>query len=148
MPTSTRFAVAVHALTALVANEGHPVPSEQIAGSVNTNATVVRRILASLANAGLTTSQLGLGGGALLARRATDITLLDVYLAVEDPNVIATHRSTPDATCVVGRHILEVLTPHIGRAERALQAELARVTLADIAGEVAWRSKVKFPLTH
>ena len=75
MPTSTRFAVAVHILTALAVNDGNAVRSEQLASSASTNPTVIRRILSMLAEAGLTSSQLGYGGGATLAKPANQITL-------------------------------------------------------------------------
>ena len=69
MSTSTRFAVAIHILTNITLCRGQTVRSEDIARSVNTNPTVVRRILGALAEAGLTYSQMGQGGGALLALR-------------------------------------------------------------------------------
>src|SRR3712207_248133 len=67
MAASSRFAVAVHILTLLADAGGEPVTSEYIAASVNTNPSLIRRLLSALARAGLTTSQLGTGGGALLA---------------------------------------------------------------------------------
>ncbi|UXN00435.1 Rrf2 family transcriptional regulator [Xanthomonas hortorum pv. pelargonii] len=84
MPTSTRFVVAVHILTALAVSDGKPLRSEDLAYSANTGPVVVRSLLSRLAEAGLTRSQLGAGGGALLARQAKTIRLLDVYQAVED----------------------------------------------------------------
>ena len=68
MNTSSRFAFAVHVLALLSMQEGVPLSSDIIAGSVNTNPALIRRLLSMLAAAGLTTSQLGAGGGALLAR--------------------------------------------------------------------------------
>ena len=67
MPTSSRFATAAHVLAYLaVRGQDGAIPSERIALSVNTNAAVVRRLLMQLSAAGLTTSQLGTGGGAML----------------------------------------------------------------------------------
>jgi Rrf2 family protein len=136
MPTSTRFAVAVHALTAIATQEGNPVTSEELAHSINTSAAVVRSLLSRLSEAGLTTSQLGAGGGALLARPAKQIRLLDVYLAVEEREVFATHRSPPCTTCPVGANVLDVLAPTLARATDALERELGRVTIADVANGV------------
>lgn len=136
MATSTRFAVAVHALVAMAVNEGRPLPSEQLAGSASTNPSVVRRILMSLHAAGITRAQLGVGGGALLARPASEVTLLDVFRAVEPGGLVATHRTPPSETCTVGRHILPALGAVTCRAERAFEAELAAATIADVAAEV------------
>src|SRR4051794_2526364 len=71
---NSRLAVAVHILTLLEGSKGEPLTSEYIAGSVNTNASLVRRLLGVLARAGLTTAQMGAGGGAMLARPADRIT--------------------------------------------------------------------------
>jgi Rrf2 family protein len=146
MPTSTRFAVAVHTLVALAANDGRALPSEQIAGSASTNPAVIRRLLSMLADAGLTTAQLGQGGGALLARRPERITLLDVFRAVEDEDMFAVHRREPDKTCIVGLHLLPALVPMMDRAQQALEAELAQRTIAEVAADVSRRAGVSFPL--
>ena len=136
---NTRFAVAVHVLTLLEQSRGEPVTSEYLAGSVNTNPSLIRRLLLQLARAGLTTSQMGSGGGALLEKPANTITLLDVYRAVdEDADLIPMH-SAPNPLCVVGRNIQAVLEIRFDAAERALQQELARTTIAELAGDVTRR---------
>ena len=138
---NTRFAVAVHILTFLQTEGGEPATSERIAGSVNTNPSLIRRLLSQLARAGLTTSQMGTGGGALLARPAASITLLDVYRAVdEDREVIPMHGS-PNPKCPVGRNIAAALEGRIDAAERALEQELARTTIAELAGDVTRRER-------
>ncbi|WP_118179874.1 Rrf2 family transcriptional regulator [Paraburkholderia phosphatilytica] len=136
MNTSSRFSFAVHVLALLSMQEGVPLSSEIIAGSVNTNPALVRRLLTMLAAAGLTSSQLGAGGGALLAREPQDITLLDVYRAVDDPQLFAMHREEPNPACTVGRHIQGVLRGIIDDAQRAMEASLASRTLADATAEV------------
>lgn len=140
MPTSTRFAVAVHALAALAVNGGGPVRSEQIAASANTNPAVVRGLFSRLAAAGLTRARLGAGGGAVLAKPAARITLLDVYRAVEGPELFVMHRSEPDRDCFVGRSIQQVLAATTGRAQAALERELAAVTIADVARDILARA--------
>lgn len=138
---NTRFSVAVHILTFLQTHRGEPATSELIASSVNTNASLIRRLLLLLARAGLTASQMGTGGGALLARPADTITLLDVYRAVdEDRDVIPMHPS-PNPKCPVGRNIQAVLETRIDGAERALEQELARTSIADLAGAVTRRER-------
>lgn len=142
MSFSSRFAVAVHILTLLQLQEGEPVTSEYIAGSVNTNPAVVRRLLSMLAQAGLTTSRLGAGGGALLARPADRITLLEVYQAVEDGHLFAMHHEAPNPRCLVGRNIQGALERTVDDAQRALEAELAGKTIAGMLGEVLAREQV------
>jgi len=128
---NSRFAVAVHILTVLAHGEGRPVTSEFIAGSVNTNPSLIRRIVGSLTRAGLTTSQLGAAGGALLARPAEHITLRDAYRAVDDGEVFGLH-ADPNVACPVGCNIQRRLEAHFAAATRALEEELARTTIADM----------------
>jgi len=138
---NTRFAVTVHILTLLQTQAGQPVSSEWIAGSVNTNPSLIRRLLSQLAKAGLTTSQLGTGGGALLARPADSITLADVYSAIaEDGDVLPVHES-PNPKCPVGRNIQALLECRIAAAEHALLDELARTTIRDLVAEIAHREE-------
>ncbi|OLL32635.1 transcriptional regulator [Burkholderia sp. SRS-W-2-2016] len=136
MNTSSRFAFAVHVLALLSLQSGVPLSSEMIAGSVNTNPALIRRLLAMLAEAGLTTSQLGAGGGALLARSPAQISLLDVYRAVDDAQLFALHREEPNPACMVGRNIQGVLRGVIDEAQQALEASLAARTLADATADV------------
>jgi Rrf2 family protein len=147
MPTSTRFAVAVHALAALAVSGGKPLRSEDIAYSANTSPVVIRGLLSRLSDAGLTRSQLGAGGGALLAKDADRIRLLDVYEAVEDTELFSLHRTPPCKSCAVGGNILEALQPVLSRARKALEDELAQSTVADIAADVARLGKFSVPLT-
>ena len=136
MPSSSRFAVALHVLTLLETEGGRPVTSEYIASSVNTNPGFIRRILSMLARAGLVRSQLGAGGGALLAKPASRIRLLDVYGAVESDELLALHHAPPNPRCPVGGRIQASLQAVFGRAEGALKQELTEVTVADLVASV------------
>lgn len=146
MPTSTRFAVAVHALAALAVSDGKPLRSEDLAYSASTGPVVIRGLLSRLSDAGLTRSQLGAGGGTLLAKPAKKIRLLDVYEAVEDTELFSMHRNSPCASCAVGGNILEAMRPTLSRARKALEDELSKTTIADVAAEVARLGKFSIPL--
>ncbi|WP_423068769.1 Rrf2 family transcriptional regulator [Devosia sp. CN2-171] len=139
---NTRFAVATHILTFLAYQAGEPATSELIAASVNTNPTFIRRLLTQLAKAGLTRSQLGAGGGALLAHEASEISLLDVYRAIDEEQQVFALHEAPNPKCPVGRNIDVVLRGRMVEAERALQAQLGKTTIADLAADIAERNKV------
>lgn len=124
--------MAVHILTLLASKEGEPASSEWIAASVNTNPAVIRRLLGQMSKAGLTSAQLGAGGGALLARDPRRVTLDDVYRAVDDLGEVIPIHSQPNPKCPVGRNIDAVLREKLERAERALHAELASTSIADL----------------
>ena len=140
MTTSTRFSVAVHVLTSIALQKGKPVPSDIIASSVNTHSTVIRRILSMLNSSGLTTAQLGKGGGALLSIAPEQITLLDIYKSMENDLIFATHRAPPNDDCIVGRNILPILLPVLDDAQKALEQQLNNTSLADIVASVTERS--------
>ena len=140
MGTSTRFAVGAHLLTALAVNPGKVLRSEDVADSANTNPVVVRRLFSLMTTAGLIRARLGPGGGFELARPASDITLRDVFAALESGELFTEHRSPPSASCPVGAHILPVLREATVPAVEALEEELSRTTIADIAAEVLARS--------
>ena len=137
---NSRLAVGVHVLTLLEHMGGGPLSSEFIAGSVNTNPVVVRRILSMLARAGLVTSTTGPGGGTRLAKAVDDVTLLDVYRSVDQGELFGAHPSQPNPKCPVGRHIQASLDQHLDRATRALHHSLAQVTIAAIVRSVAARA--------
>jgi len=148
MPTSTRFVVAVHMLSAMAVCDGSPMRSEDRAKCANTSPVVIRSLLSRLNDAGLTRAQMGAHGGALLAKAAERIRLLDVYEAVEDTELFSLHRTPPCPTCPVGGNIREALQPVLTRARKTMEDELALVTVADIAAEVARIGKFTLPLVR
>lgn len=138
---SSRVAVAVHVLAYMAWKRGEAATSERIAASVNTNPVVVRRIVGALRNAGMVTVQPGVGGGAQLAREPGEITLLDVYRAVEDrEELFSLHPQTPAQDCSVGGNIQSVLQGVFCQAERAMREVLAGVTIEAVGREVMSRA--------
>ena len=139
---SSRLAVAVHILGYLVRKGEEPTPSPEIASSVNTNPVVVRRLIGLLREAGLVSVQQGAAGGAVLAKPPEEITLLDVYQAVDPPDeLFSMHAHCPDRGCGIGAHIQATLRCVFGRAESALEKELARVTVRDVYRDVSQRAR-------
>ena len=139
MSANSRLTVAVHALAwvGLYQSHGYEVAtSEQIADSANTNPVVIRRLLGELRNAGLVHSQRGAGAGWMLARELGEITLLDVYDAVESGPVFGMHRAEPNQHCAVGAGIQPALRTVYDRLDQTLRDELARTTVADVLKDV------------
>ncbi len=111
------------------------VTSDQVAASVNTNAVVIRRTLGRLRDAGLVDVQRGQGAGWRLARAPKDITLLEVYQAVEEDALFALHHGTPNQECPVGRGIQPVLRHVYDGVEDSVRGELAKTSIADVLAE-------------
>ena len=83
MKITSRFTVAVHTLLVIYHFEGkEKTTSEFIAASVNVNPVVIRRTLLSLKAAGMVEVKAG-SGGASIVKDLKDITLFDVYRAVD-----------------------------------------------------------------
>lgn len=128
---STRFSIAVHILT-LVAFCPNECTGDFIAGSVNTNPVIIRRIMGMLKKAGLVEVRPGVGG-ASLRRKPDEITLLDVYRAVQatEEGLFGFHEA-PNPQCPVGRNIEEALRSEMTEAQRALEERLARTSIGQL----------------
>jgi Rrf2 family protein len=132
MSTSSRFAVAVHVLTLMAWADEEPLKSEQVAESVKTNPVVIRRMLCELAESKLVVSQSGAMGGSKLARQPEQITLLDIYQAVESRGVFSLHRHPPNRHCPVGVNIGTVLNDVLDDVDSAVERVLANITIKDV----------------
>jgi len=131
--SSSRFAIAIHVLSLLANSDEKILNSEYLACSVNTNPVVIRRLLCALSAAKLVSSQTGASGGTKLAKNADEITLLDVYRAVdEDKQIFALHRKHPDARCFIGKNIQIVLENIQNELDKAVSEKLGRMKLSDV----------------
>ncbi len=124
--------MAVHVLTLMARARSHPLKSEQVAASVNTNPVVIRRILRALSRARLVTSQTGAAGGSKLALSPARITLLDVYEAIEAGEIFSLHRQPPSRQCFVGMNIETVLGGVLEEVSACVERVLAKITIADV----------------
>ena len=131
----TKFSVAVHVLI-LISESPSPINSDQMAISVGTNASYIRKILSLLKKGEIVDGHRGISGYTL--RIAPEqLTLLHIYQAVMEqpnPHLLDIHQN-PGDRCVVGRLIRPVLTGMFADMEDAFARALAEKTLADcIAG--------------
>lgn len=136
MAANSRFAVAVHAAAVLACNCNEFVTSDLIASSVNTNPVVVRRIIRALVKAGIVESHLGKSGGARLAKSPRQITLLDIYHAVEKDGLFALNRKPENKRCPVSCCMKDVLPRVLEAAEKSVEASFRKTTLADVVRPV------------
>lgn len=133
---NSRFAVSVHILTVLASRTGQLLTSEMIAGQVNTNSAVVRKLVGALQKAGFVGSKLGPGGGLNLAINPSAISLACVYMALKEED---THLLIPEhamsSNCDFAKSILASLEGSCNKAEQALQATLGQTTIADVLAD-------------
>ena len=136
---NTQFAIATHMMAALGYVAGQQVHSADIAGSVNTSSSFVRRILAKLSKAGLVKTSTGKGGACWLAKPAREISLLDIYRAVEAPKAFAIHQYPPEKRCPVSCGIKPALGRVLAETQQAMERSLSRKTLAGVISDLAKR---------
>ncbi|MGO4107920.1 Rrf2 family transcriptional regulator [Paenibacillus sp. YAF4_2] len=144
MKISSRFSIAVHILSLLeISKEAHNT-SEWIAGSVNTNPVIIRRLLGQLKKAGLVQVRSGTGG-AYLTKEICDITLLEIFRAVdvvEEGQLFHIHEE-PNPDCAVGASIQGVLELVLKRAQHAMESILSEITLEDLVADLIQDNQAK-----
>ncbi|MNH74977.1 putative HTH-type transcriptional regulator YwnA [compost metagenome] len=132
---STRFSIAVHSLS-LIAVYPEACTGDFIAGSVNTNPVIIRRIMGMLKKAGLVDVRPGVGG-ASLRKDPNQITLLDVYRAVnvtEENQLFRIHENS-NIGCLVGRNIENVLQDELRDAQSLMEQRLAHTTIGQLVNK-------------
>jgi Rrf2 family protein len=132
MRTSCRFAMAVHVLTVLAYNEGDRVTSADLAGSINTNPVIVRRLLLALQQAKLVDTSKGAGAGSRLNYAPKRINMAQIYRAVEAVEAFSKPTRKPNDDCPVGHCMREELEKIFTSAQNALERDLEKTTLADV----------------
>ena len=132
MAINTQFPIAVHIMAALGYRRGQDTTSALLASSVNTSPSFVRRILAKLSKAGLVRTATGKSGACWLAREAREISLLDIYEAVDAPKAFSIHEYSEQKACPVSCRIKEALNHALAKTQKAMDSSLKEITLEKI----------------
>ena len=139
----TKFSSAIHTLI-LISESAKPLTSQEIAGSVGTNASYIRKIIGLLRKKGIVESRRGVSGFTLKPK-AAELTLLQIYQAVhetETPRILDMHQN-PNDECIVGRHIKPVLTELFAQVEDTFSLALSEKTLEDCISLMRKRLSVR-----
>ncbi|MBE6010460.1 MAG: Rrf2 family transcriptional regulator [Lachnospiraceae bacterium] len=134
MQISSRFTIAVHVLVAIETfKDSYKTTSEFLASSINVNPVVIRRLLQQLKKAGIISVKRG-SGGASIERPLQDITLLDVYRAVEplENGELFHFHENPNMLCPVGKNIHKIMDHRLQDIQNAMEDQMRSVTLEDI----------------
>ncbi len=121
-----RFQIAVHILTLLHSAGDESLSSDYMAGSININPVMVRKELSKLRKAGFVKSKEGNTGGYMLAKPAQQISIADIYKAVEQSPLLGKARNVPNPACPIGQQIdqhmhalntqlIHLVTDHLGQ---------------------------------
>lgn len=136
MAANSQFAIAIHVLTILAKSSDERVKSDYIAGSVNTNPVVIRRLLSNLQEANLVISQVGAAGGTSLAKHPKDIRLSEVYKALPCGEVFALHSKEPNQDCPIGRNMAAFLCGLQKEIDKSIEEKLNQYTLRDVIEKI------------
>jgi Rrf2 family protein len=128
--------MAVHVLAVLAYMEGDRVTSTSLAQSVNTNPVVIRRLMLALQKARLIETRKGAGSGSRLSRSPGRINLAEIYRAVEDLEPFTAPPGKPNAACPVGNCIRDTLDKIFVSAQKAMERDLEKTTLANVISTV------------
>jgi Rrf2 family protein len=121
---------AIRALAELAAADGGPVKAEQLADAQDIPLKFLRGILTDLRRTRIVRSHRGPDGGFMLARPATDISLADIFRAVDGPLAEVRDQSLSAMTYEGAASEL----PVVWMAVRAgLRRVLETTTIADLA---------------
>lgn len=138
MRQDTRLSRLLHVLLHM-AETDEALTSQEIAGMLGSNPVVVRRILAGLREEGFVAAEKGHGGGWRLTRPTEEITLLDIYRSLGEPELFAFGLSNPAPECLVEQAVNATMRDTIAGAAEAMKKRFAETRLSDI--EAAFRAK-------
>jgi len=123
-------------MAALGYYHGEEVSSAILASSVNADPTFVRKSLSKLSKAGLVVTKRGKSGASVLARPPRQISLLDIYRASAAPPAFAIHSYPVEKRCPVSCHLKECMSEVLSQAQYSFERSLAKITVADLLGQI------------
>ncbi|MDE6775945.1 MAG: Rrf2 family transcriptional regulator [Ruminococcus sp.] len=135
MQFSSRLTIATHILLCIETfKDDYKVTSNFLAGSINTNPVIIRNILGLLSSAGIVKIKAGIGG-ASLAKSPDEITLLDIFKAVEKEESLFHFHENPNRQCPVGRTVHSVMDNKLDNIQSAMENEMDKITLNQLVKE-------------
>lgn len=131
MKYSLKLSHAVHIMVFIHTAQGVPLTSDKIAESIHTNPGCVRQIMSLLRNAGLIKSITG-HPRPELAKEPENISLLDIYKAVEGEKPLLHLDTHTNPECGIGVNIQFALQDFYDKVQKDAEASMAGISLADI----------------
>lgn len=135
MKYSNKLSDGVHILAYVDICKDGDLSSNAIASSIESNPSLVRRMMARLKKFGLLESQPGIVAPKL-GRPANKITLLDVYKAIEDNQNLLHVDEKTNPKCIVGGNIQDTLRGIYQNIQNEAEQSMAKVTLQSIIDDI------------
>lgn len=131
MKYSHKLSDAVHILAFVDIFQDGDLSSKMIASSVESNPSLIRRLMSLLKKAGLLSTQPGTVAPKL-SRPASDISLLDIYQALDEERNLLHIDPKTNPNCLVGGNIQETLDEAYARVQNSAEKEMSQITLQSI----------------
>ncbi|NIE75236.1 Rrf2 family transcriptional regulator [Pantoea sp. Tr-811] len=128
MSQSTRLITASYILSFVAANAPQKLRTETIAKWVKVHPTRVRSMVSQMVKANILMSYRGAQGGVTLARPPQQITLREVYDAVQESSLIAEKIDNPFAGLEDHCKVYEVFTRLFAMLEQNMRLDLGTIT--------------------
>jgi Rrf2 family protein len=129
---STKFVTACYIMSFIGAHNPRLLSTATVAKWVNTHAARARQIVSLLVKAGLLESSRGGGGGVRLAKSANAITLLDIYDAVGDVEMLQFSIENPFSQWADHCSVHDALQNMRGTIEEQARREFRKIKLSQV----------------
>ncbi|MCB8985166.1 MAG: Rrf2 family transcriptional regulator [Ardenticatenaceae bacterium] len=108
------------------------VPTKELSAALNIARPTAVKILGSLASAGIIETREGAKGGVRLALPPAEVTILDVFTAIESGKALFRHDFELGVTGEKPTRAQSAILNVLNEAEAAMQNRLAQTTIADL----------------
>ena len=142
MKYSTKLSDTVHVMVLIAINQEKSLSSASIAESVHTNPGFVRQLMLKLKKAELMTSVAGYARPSL-SKPAEQITLLDIYKAVEGDKPLLHLDTHTNPECGVGINIQLSLQGFYNEIQKDAEEKMNTITLQDIIDTYYQRTSIE-----
>jgi len=132
---NTQFSDTIHVLVYIAYFEGKKMTSQEIASSLETSPSLIRKIMANLKHHDLLEPTHGPTQLAL-SREPDAITLRDIYATLPNQAPLLNVDTHTSQNCPVGKTVPKVLTNYYAEIQAAAEAKMAKITLQDVLNDV------------
>lgn len=142
MKYSYKLSDAIHLLSYSKIYQDGNLSSKAIAASINSNPSVVRQLMSDLRKANLIDTRKG-SATPTLAKKPQEISLLDIYQAINMDHSLLHVDPTTNPHCIVGGNIQNTLNGFYNEIELAAFTKMSQITLQDVIGDILKRHAQK-----
>jgi len=135
---NTQFSDTIHVLVYIAYFRGKKMTSQEIASSLETSPSLIRKIMANLKKNDLLAPTHG-PTQLMLARDPADISLRDVYHALPNAAPLLNVDRHTSQKCPIGAVMPQTLDHYYSEIQAAAENQMARISLQDVLNDVTLR---------